>query len=118
MKTFTLQFFLTLIIAGIAQLFLPWWSLAIAAGLVAVFFSPRYLYTSYLAGFLSLFLLWAAYSGWIYLQPNGALLPDKVGELFGGLTGPILIGVSGLIAGIMGGFGALSGTLGRRLFRA
>ena len=115
MKSFIIQVLITLLVSGITQIFLPWWSLAVVCGLVALLFNYKYAYTSYLAGFLSLFLLWSCYALWIYSGDQGGILPDKMGALFGGLSGWSLIATAGLIAGLLGGFGALTGTLGRRL---
>ena len=115
MKNFIIQLLITLFISGLSQLFLPWWSLALVCGLVALLFNYKYAYTSYLAGFLSLFLLWTCYALWIYAGDQGSILPNKMGDLFGGLSGFGLAAVAGLIAGVLGGLGALTGTLGRRL---
>ena len=116
MKKLVLQIILTILLAGITQLFLPWWTLAIAAALIAIFFQYKYSYNSYFAGFISLFLLWSVYALWIYSGETGVVLSDKIGTLFGGLNGLTLVFVSGLFAGVLGGFGALTGTLGRNLF--
>lgn len=116
MRTFAIQLILTLLAAGICQLFFPWWGLAVVAGIIAFLVRQKYLYSSYLAGFAALFLLWCVYALWIYSGANGQLLPDKVGLLLGGLNGWTMAAVAGLIAGILGGFGALTGALGRNLF--
>ena len=115
MKNFLIQTLITLLMGGITQLFLPWWSLAVVCALVAFLFKYKYAYTSYFAGFLSLFLLWSIYALWIYAGDQGSILPDKIGALFGGLSGGSLAATAGLIGGLLGGFGALTGTLGRRL---
>ncbi len=117
MSKFLIQILLTAVVVGITQLFLPWWSLVIFSALIAFFFNYKYALTSYLAGFLSLFLLWSCYALWIYNSEHGSLLPEKIGELFGGLNGWGLVGIAGLIAGFLGGFSALTGTLGKRLLK-
>lgn len=115
MKNILIQFILTAIITWLAQLFLPWWSLVIIAGIIALFFTHKYGATSFFVGFLSVGLVWFLAA---FMATNGVdnqILPAKMGELFGGLSRMSLILTTAAIGGIMGGFGALTGSLGKKL---
>jgi len=115
MKNIFIHFILTAIITWIAQLFLPWWSLVIIAGIVALFFTHKYGASSFFIGFLSVGLVWFLAA---FMATNGAnnqILPAKMGELFGGLNRMSLIFTTAAIGGIMGGLGALTASLGKKL---
>ncbi len=109
-----LQIILTIIAGYAAQLYLPFWSMALAAFFVAVFFRYKLGLASFFAGFLAAFFLWCAYA-YTLDSENGAILSSKLEELFK-LNRTYLPYVSGLIGGLLGGFGALTGTTLRRLF--
>jgi hypothetical protein len=103
-----------LLLGGIAHQFLPWYALVIAAfllGLVARVGVRQ----SFLAGFAAGFLLWGVYAGYLnYL--NDGLLGGRVGQLMGGMSPAMMVGLTGLLGGLLAGMGALSGNLGRTLF--
>ncbi len=101
------------IIAGfIAQLFLPWWMIAVIAGLLSFIFDLR-VGASFWAGFVAAALLWGGYAGYLNALNDG-ILADRIGKLLGGLNGFLLVLVTAIIGGIFGGLGALTGSLGRR----
>ena len=106
---FLLALLLTAALAFIAGLFLPWWSFAIAAFLVALLLrqSPG---RGFLAGFTALFLLWGLLSFWIDLE-NNSILSSKIATLFG-LQGSsvLLILITALVAALVGGFAAMTGS--------
>ncbi|HEX2535305.1 MAG TPA: hypothetical protein VHK69_16285 [Chitinophagaceae bacterium] len=106
---FLLSLLLTAALAFVAGLFLPWWSLAIAAFAVALLL-PQSLGRSFLSGFLALFLLW---TGLALLRdlPNDSILSRRVADLFylGG-NSALLVLVTGLIGGLVSGFSAMTGT--------
>lgn len=100
---------LTALLAYIAGLYFPWWSLAIAAFLVALLVHQR-AGKAFLSGFLGLFLLWGGLAWWIDLK-NDSYLSHKVAELLplGGNPG-LLILVTALVGALVAGFGAMSGS--------
>jgi hypothetical protein len=111
---FVVATLLTGLLAFIAGLFLPWWSLALVAFGVAVLV-PQKGGLSFLAGFSGIFLMWALLAAWIDWQ-NGHLLSHKIAQLFPlGGSSVLLILVSAFIGGLVGGFAALSGSLLRRI---
>jgi hypothetical protein len=101
--------------AAIAGIFLPWWTLAIVAFIIALVI-PQSNLRSFAAGFLGIFLLWALLAGWIDGQ-NNSLLSGKIAQLFSLGNAPLLILlVSAFVGAMVGGFAAWSGSSFRRLF--
>lgn len=110
---FVLALLLTAALAFLAGKFLPWWSIAIVAFLVALLF-PQKISKSFFSGFLGIFLLWSLLAVWIDSK-NGSLLSSKVAALFQlGGSSILLIMVTALIGALVGGFAALSGASLRR----
>lgn len=109
-----MKFFISILLIALlsfaASLFMPWWVIAIAAFIVA-FAIPQKPWLSFLAGFTALFILWIALSFYIS-SANDDLLVHKMSVLFIKADNPILLFlVTGLIGGLVGGFGALTGRL-------
>ena len=103
-----LSIVLIALLSFIAGLFLPWWSIALVAFLVAVLvrLSPG---GHFLSGFLGVFLIWTILAFWID-QKNEHILSSKVAQLFHlGSASFLLVLISALIGGLVGGFAALSG---------
>lgn len=89
--------------------FLPWWTVVIAAFLIA-FFLRMDSWKSFLAGFLAMTILWAGTALFLDIQ-NGEILSSKVAQLFQLPNSNLLVYFTGLIGGFLGGFGALTGSL-------
>lgn len=101
------------LIAFISGLYLPWWSVALAAFVVSLIFrqSPG---KSFLAGFLGLFLLWAGLALFIDI-PNQHILSKKIAEVLPlGGSSALLILVTGLVGGLVGGFASLTASYSRK----
>jgi hypothetical protein len=112
---FVVATLLTGLLAFIAGIFLPWWSLALVAFGVALLVRQTNGF-SFLAGFLGIFLMWALVAAWIDWQ-NKSLLSQKIAQLFPlGGSSLLLVLVAAFVGGLVGGFAALSGSLLRRLF--
>lgn len=108
MMRFVLATILTGLLAYFAGLFLPWWVLALIAFGVAALM-PQRLGRAFLSGFLAIFLMWSLVAGWLDVQ-NDNLLSHKVAELLPlGGSSFLLILVSALVGGLVGGFAAMSG---------
>lgn len=109
-----LQTILTIVLGYIAQLYFPFWSMAAVAAIVALFFKYENSLAGFSAGFSAAFLLWCAYAYTLDLE-NLHLLTSKLGELFkvGSSYLPYVTGVAG---GLLGGMGAMTGALARKLF--
>ncbi len=109
-----LQIILTIILGYFAQLYYPFWAMAAVAALVALLFKYNNSLTSFAAGFIAAFLLWSAYAYTLDME-NLGVLSSKLGELFK-ISGDYLSYATGVIGGLLGGFGALTGSLARQLF--
>jgi hypothetical protein len=113
---FLLSILLTAVLAFVAGMYLEWWSIAIAAFLVALLL-PQRLGRSFLAGFLGIFILWGVLAFWIDIK-NDSLLSNKMAELFGlGSSGILLVLITALVGALVAGFAAMSGSSlrGRRV---
>lgn len=100
---------LTAILAFISGLFLPWWGIAIAAILVAVLVHQK-AGKAFLSGLLGVFLLWAGLAWWIDMKNNG-VLSERIASILP-LNGNsiLLIGITALVGGMVGGFAAMTGS--------
>lgn len=104
-----LSILLTAALSFLAGLFLPWWSIAIVAFLVALLI-PQKISISFLSGLIGVFLLWGIISLWIDIE-NKSILSHKISELFKlGGSSILLILVTSLIGGLVGGFAAMAGS--------
>ena len=106
---FVLAILLTATISFLAGLRLEWWSIALVAFLVALLL-PQAIIRSFLAGFLAIFILWAALAFWINNENDGKLAKE-IAELFKLGSSPfILVMITAFIGGIVGGFAAMAGS--------
>lgn len=106
---------LTAFLAFVAGLYtaLPWWSFTITSLLVAVAVHQRP-GRAFLSGFLGIFLLWAGMALWKDMA-NEHVLSSKVAQVLPlGGSYLVLILVTGVVGGLVGGFAALTGSFMRR----
>lgn len=106
---FIVQILLIIILASVLELFLPWWTIAIAAFIGGALFNSR---TNFLAGFLAIALLWLITSVILDLSAT-AKLTQRVAAIFS-LSKPLLFVVTCLIGGLVGGFAAMAGSALRK----
>ena len=100
---------LTALLAFVGGLYMQWWSLAIAAFVIALLI-PQRPFKSFLAGFLGLFLLWAVLAWWIDFKNQG-ILSKKIASLLPlGGSSILLLLVTAFVGGLVAGFAALSGS--------
>jgi hypothetical protein len=100
---------LTGLLSFIGGLYLPWWSVAVAAFLVALLVHQKG-GKAFLAGFSGVFLLWAGLAWWIDSK-NQSLLSEKIALVLPlGGSSMLLILVTALVGGLTGGFAAMSGS--------
>ena len=114
MKNTLLGLITIILLGGVAHQFLPWWIIVVVAAIVGMIFH-KHAGASFLYGFVGVLLLWglAAYR---LDAGNESILSARMGEIFGGIGSMGMIGATALLGGILGGFGAMTGTLGRKLF--
>jgi hypothetical protein len=105
---FLLATLLTALLSFIAGLYLPWWSIAIIAFLVALFMR-QFVGRSFLSGFLGIFLLWFIVALWIDIK-NEHILSQKIAQIFPlGGSSVLLVLITALTGALVGGFAAMSG---------
>jgi hypothetical protein len=89
----------------ILELFLPWWSIAIAAFAGGIIFNSR---ANFAAGFFAIAFLWTI-KALLIESSAAATLTERVASIFM-LTKPVLFLVMAFIGGIVGGFAAMTGS--------
>lgn len=114
MKTI-IQIILIAVLTYIVLLFLPWWCLFFAAGLVGLLVPNNGLAT-FLAGFFGVALLWFGQT-YIIDMANEGILSAKISELFGLSSSILLMLITAMVGGLSGGFGALTGKFLGGLFK-
>jgi hypothetical protein len=108
MKSFP-RFILIVILSYLGGLFLPWWTVAIAAFIVAVII-PLPPFRSFMNGFIAVFLLWMALAFIMDIR-NDHILANRMSEVVLKVKSPITIGVvSAFIGGLIAGLGSLTGS--------
>ncbi len=115
MKNFALETILIIIVGYILNQFMDWWVILVVAFLAGMLFKFNNSLGSYAAGFLAVSILWGGFAWWLD-SANLGVLSSKIGTLFGGIDGSSVVYLTGLLGGILGGFSAMTGTLGRKLF--
>ncbi len=110
---FLISILLIALLSVAACLYLPWWSIAIVAFIVAAII-PQKPFIAFLAGFIALFLLWGVLS-WYISSNNSHLLAHKVSVLILKADNPtLLVLATALIGALVAGLGALSGSFVRK----
>jgi hypothetical protein len=101
---FIIQFIAIVATAFVFELFLPWWSVALAAFICGYFFKSK---ANFLAGLLGVGVLWIA-KAWLMDVSASAPLADRVAALFS-LNKTLLLVITALIGGLVGGFASMAG---------
>ena len=105
---FLVSTLLIALLSFIAGRYLPWYSIALVAFGVGLLI-PQRLLRAFGAGFLGIFLLWFLLALWLDTR-NEQILSRKIAELFQlGQSSILLVLISALLGGLVGGFAALSG---------
>jgi len=92
----------------------PWWITAVVAAGVA-FFIPVKTVHGFAAGLGAFGLLWGLQAYNLNIM-NQELLATKMGELLGGFKPIHLVYATATIGGLLGSFGAMTGSLFRQIF--
>ena len=106
-----------ILIAGLsylAELFLPWWAVVICAFLIGVIL-PTKGFNDFLGGFLGVGLLWLIFA-WMIDADTNSILSQQIATVLKVNSALVLVAVTGLVGGLLGGLGALSGSQLRRIF--
>ena len=112
-----MKFFISIVLIAMlslaACLYLPWWSIAVAAFIVAAMVPLKPL-KAFFAGFIALFLLWGALA-WYISSNNDDLLAHKMSLIILKTDSPeILILLTALIGAIVAGIASLTGSFVRK----
>lgn len=106
---FTTSTILIILFSFLACIYFPWWSIAIVAFIISILI-PMGNLSSFISGFVGLFLLWGFLSLWISIN-NGHILAHRVSLLIFKTDSPfLLIFVTALIGAMVAGFAALAGS--------
>jgi hypothetical protein len=109
---FIVAILLTALLSFAIGFYMSWWSIALAAFVVAAFIrqNPG---MAWLSGFLGVFLLWAVLAFWIDMK-NQSILAQKIAQVFP-LDGSVilLVLITAFIGALVGGFGALTASFMR-----
>ena len=100
---------LTALLSFLGGLYMQWWSLAVAAFLVALLI-PQRAGKAFLSGFFGVFLLWAILAWWIDMKNQGILSKKIASILPLGGSSILLLLVAAFVGGLVAGFAALSGS--------
>ena len=111
---FLVSILLIAILSFALGLYLPWWSLALVAFLVAALIHQR-AGKAFLSGFLGLFLLWGILAFVIDANNDHVLSVKVAGLLPLGGSSILLILVTAFIAGLVGGLAAMAGSYVRTI---
>ncbi len=106
---FTLATLLTGTLSLIAGLYLPWWSIAMVAFLVALLIKQK-IGWAYLSAFTAIFFLWGGLALLFHIRNKG-VLTHKIANLLP-LNGNafLLITITALVGALVAGFAAMSGS--------
>lgn len=100
----------------VLQLFMPWWSMAIACFAVCYILRPG-LFAAFAGSLLAVLVLWMIkswYSDRSFDMPVSSIL----GSIFGNLSGSMMYLLTGLTGGLVAGFSGLCGTWSSRIWLA
>ncbi len=110
MNTNILNFIVTLVLALAFSVFLPWWSVMLAAFVSAVLFSLNG-FKVFFIPFIAVFLFWTGHA-FVLASSNEFTLAKKIAILFPLDGNPYLLIV---VTGIVGGFAAgMAGIFGKQ----
>ncbi|MEX1238440.1 MAG: hypothetical protein WEB30_01935 [Cyclobacteriaceae bacterium] len=107
---FTVQIVVIVILGFFLELFLPWWSVAIAAFIGGVLVHTR---MNFLGGFLAISILWLVKALITELSTDSDLA-GRVAMIFMLQSKTLLVLVTLLLGGLVGGFASMSGGALRR----
>lgn len=104
---FILQVFGIVVLAHMFEIFLPWYSIALAAFIMGFIFKSK---ANFLAGFLGIALLWL-FKAWLMNSASTTDLADRVAHIFSLDRKEWLFLLMAIVGGLVGGFSALTGAL-------
>lgn len=113
MKNTLLAALLILALGQISHFGLPWWTLAIIAGITGWLLVLN-AWQAFFAGLIGGSTLWFI-AAWLQDNANNSALSAKVGQLFQGASSFQLLLLTGFLGGLIGALGALTGKFAKDL---
>jgi hypothetical protein len=110
------ELILVIALSYLAQFFLPWWGVIIAAAFAGLIINNKG-GISFLMGFFGVAILWFL-QAYMIDSANESILSEKVAGIFTLSSGFMMMIITALIGGICGGLGALAGKFGGDVFRS
>jgi hypothetical protein len=110
-----LLFLLIALLSFVLQLFMPWWIIAIVAFGAALWKATNGS-TAFWSGFLAIVTVWLLMAGFTHIR-TGGILTNRIAALFSLPASFLLIIVTALMGGLVGGIAALSGYYVRQAVR-
>lgn len=104
---FVLHLIVVLLLSWLLQSFLPWWTMAIGAFATGLFFRQSG-FKSFLAGLLGVGLLWYIMA-WYIDSSTGSILSSRVAAIFPTKTVGLLMLVTAILGGLVGGLASMTG---------
>lgn len=102
---FPFQILLIIVLGFFMELFLPWWSMSIAALAGGFLINSR---MNFLAGFLAIGILWVVQALITDLSTDSGLA-DRVARIFMLHNKAVLLLVTFVLSGLVGAFAAMAG---------
>ncbi|WP_276373620.1 hypothetical protein [Chryseolinea sp. H1M3-3] len=104
---FLLQIFGIIVLGHMFSIFLPWYFIALAAFVMGYGLKSK---ANFVAGFLGVAMLWVL-KAWLMDSAGNSDLTERVASIFMLKNKALLFMVMGVVGGLVGGFGALTGAL-------
>ena len=108
-----MNFLIIFIVTAILQLFAPWWTIALVPFLI-ILWRPLTPLHAFATGFLAIALLWFFYGLYLHISTEGAM-SNRIAEIFSLPNGILLLVVTTIVGGIIGGLSGLSGYFVRKI---
>lgn len=110
---FLLSLIFTALLAYLLGIFLDWWSVALAAFIVALIY-PQSAGKAFFSGFLAIFLLWGGMAAVMDVR-NDHIMSTRMSQLILQSSSPyIMVLITAVLGGIVGALSALSASLLRK----
>ena len=107
-----MNFVIIFIVTAILQFFTPWWTVALIPFAIAVW-RPTTSLKSFATGFRAIALLWFFYGLYLHINSQGSI-SNKIAEIFSLPNGILLLIVTAIAGGLVGGLSGLSGYFVRK----
>ncbi len=109
-----MNFLIIFITTAVFQIFAPWWTIALIPFLVNIW-RPTTPMHSFLVSFAAIATLWFGYGLYLHVNSEGSM-SNRIAEIFSLPNGILLLVVTTLVGGLVGGLSGLSGFFVNQLF--